>query len=383
MPDLAKLNAKLQAEIAVRERAEALFRRIISATPNGIILTDAEGKVRLINSRVATMFGYGEAELLGQPLEMLLPPAIRDHHQRLREAYMEAPQERMMGEGRDLFGLHRLGHTFPVEVGLNPIQLPEGMHVLASIVDITERKRAEDQLRRHAAKLEKSNRELDEFAYVASHDLRSPLQGVKNLASWIKEDNEHLLPEESRRHLDLMHQRLARMERLLDDLLEYSRVGRMHQAVSEVDVGQLLETIVDSLPRPEAMQVVIDRSLPTLLTMRAPLDLVFRNLIQNAIKHHHRAQGRIEITCQEEGDSYLFGVRDDGPGIGVEFHDRIFKMFETLKPRDTVEGSGMGLSIVQKTVETIGGRIYLESSKGAGAAFYFTWPKRLSTGEDL
>lgn len=247
--------------------------------------------------------------------------------------------------------------------------------------EIEERKRAEKQILRHTCELARSNQELDEFAYVASHDLRSPLQAVKNLANWIRDDNQDTLSDESVRHLELMHQRIGRMERLLDDLLHYSRVGRTQQAIQTTDVQEVLEAIVDSLSRPDAMQIKIGSNMPVLTTFKVPLDLVFRNLIQNAIKHHDRNDGQIVITCQESGEFYQFQVRDDGPGVALEFHDRIFKMFETLRPRDDVEGSGMGLSIAKKTVETVEGKVWLESEPGNGAAFYFLWPKTVTGGE--
>ncbi|PQO41743.1 hypothetical protein C5Y97_03215 [Blastopirellula marina] len=243
--------------------------------------------------------------------------------------------------------------------------------------EIAERKRAERNLRKHMKQLERSNQELDEFAYIASHDLRSPLQGVKNLASWIRDDNEGKLPEDSVRHIELMQQRILRMENLLDDLLQYSRIGRTNQEIQEVDTGKLIISIVDSLQCPTSMQIEIGSEMPVFNTMKVPLDLTLRNLVQNAIKHHDREDGHIRITSQDAGAFYEFTVQDDGPGIPAEFHERVFKMFETLRPRDTVEGSGMGLSIVKKTVEAINGQVKLESEVGQGTTFRILWPKVL------
>lgn len=244
--------------------------------------------------------------------------------------------------------------------------------------EIAERKRAEQELLRHMQQLEKTNQELDEFAYIASHDLRSPLQGVKNLASWVRDDNEGKLPEESVRHIDLMQQRIKRMESLLDDLLQYSRIGRTNQELQEVDVGEVLSSIIESLPHPDSMQIEIGPGMPVFRTMKVPLDLTLRNLIQNAIKHHGREDGHIRITSHEAGNYYEFEVKDDGPGIPTEFHERIFKMFETLRPRDAVEGSGMGLAIVIKTVEAIDGKVELESTVGQGSTFRIRWPKEIA-----
>lgn len=381
LPNLEKMNAQLEAEIAERRRAEVLFRTIFSSVPNGIIMVDPEGILKMVNHRVTQMFGYAEEDLIGQSVEMLMPNAIRDQHREMRESFFKAPDLRMMGEGRDLFARGKSGNEFPVEIGLNPIQIGDEQFVLASIVDISERKRSERSLADYTRQLEKSNEELDEFAYVASHDLRSPLQAVKNLANWIRDDNAETLSDESVRHVDLMHQRIQRMERLLDDLLQYSRVGRVEQSIAEVDVARLLDAIIDTLPRPEGIQVHVEPGMPVLRTLRAPLDMTLSNLIQNAIKHHDRSEGKITVSCEDAGEYFRFSVADDGPGISPEFHERIFKMFETLRPRDDVEGSGMGLSLVEKTVETMGGRVSLESEPGQGSTFSFTWPKNTPLGD--
>ncbi|MEW4565609.1 ATP-binding protein [Bremerella sp. JC770] len=380
LPNLEKMNAQLEAEIAERRRAEVLFRSIFSGVPNGIIMVDPSGILKMVNPRIAQMFGYAEEELVGQAVEKLIPASIQEQHKQLRESFFESPRMRMMGEGRDLYAVRKDGTDLPVEIGLNPIQIGSDHFVLASIVDISERKRSEKSLAEYTQQLEKSNEELDEFAYVASHDLRSPLQAVKNLANWIRDDNE-ALPAESVRHIELMHQRIDRMERLLDDLLQYSRVGRTQQSIGEVDVAQLLDMIIDSLPHPEAMTIKVQPGMPILRTLSAPLDLTFRNLIQNGIKHHNREDGSITVSYQDLGDFCQFSVQDDGPGISPEFHQRIFKMFETLRPRDDIEGSGMGLSIVEKTVQTVGGRISIESQPGQGSTFSFTWPKDAPQGD--
>lgn len=383
LPDLEKLKEKLEAEIADRTRAEVLFRSVFSAVPNGLVVVDQGGRITLANQRMMEMFDYHVEELVGQPIECLVPEEMREKHVGLREAYCHAPIGRMMGERQYLEGVKKSGERFPIEVGLNPAEISGELCVIASIVDVTERKEAENKLLRHTRQLEKSNCDLDEFAYVASHDLRSPLQGVKNLANWIRDDNQDKLSEDSQRHLELMQQRIGRMERLLDDLLHYSRIGRVEQALSHVDVSQLLENIIDSLPRPDGISVTVQPEMPVLETPIAPLDLALRNLIQNAIKHHDRAEGKIVISVSDQGDFFHFSVSDDGPGILPEFHDRVFKMFETLQPRDDVEGSGMGLSIVKKSVENMGGRIWVESQLGQGATFTFSWPKQVPREEPV
>jgi PAS domain S-box-containing protein len=233
----------------------------------------------------------------------------------------------------------------------------------------------EQRVAERTAKLESSNRELDQFAYVASHDLKAPLRAISHLATWISEDAQAVLPAASQEHLAKLHRRIKRMEQLLDDLLAYSRAGRMEYPPERVDVAALVKDIIETLAPPSGFTVTVHEPMPTFVTARTPLETTLRNLIANAIKHHDRPDGHVHVTAQDEGDVVTFTVTDDGPGIAPEFHQRIFEMFKTLQPRDQVEGSGVGLAIVKKTVETRGGTIQVESDAGRGANFRFTWPK--------
>lgn len=233
----------------------------------------------------------------------------------------------------------------------------------------------EQRVAERTVELERSIKELDQFAYIASHDLKAPLRAIQHLASWIAEDAGALLPEPSQRHLEKMQGRITRMERLLDDLLAYSRAGRYHGQVAEVDSGAVVNDVIDLLGPPPGFVITGAEEMPKLTTHRAPLELVFRNLIQNAIKHHHRTQGHIEVTARDLGNFIEFSVQDDGPGIDPAFHERIFQLFQTLRPRDEIEGSGMGLAIIKKTVETQGGVVSVTSTPGQGATFRFNWPK--------
>lgn len=258
---------------------------------------------------------------------------------------------------------------------------------LAVFVDISERKKAETVLqqlntildlrvRERTAELERSNRDLDQFAYVASHDLKSPLRGIDHLASWISADAADLLPAASKEHLNKLRKRITRMEKLLDDLLAYSRAGRHRHPPELVNTASLLQDVIEFLALPPGFTVHIAETMPTLKTERTPLETVFRNLLSNACKHHdHPAAGAAWVNAIDQGDWIAFTVTDNGPGIAPEHHERIFQIFQTLKPRDQVEGSGIGLTVVQRLVESRGGEIQIESHLGAGATFRFTWPK--------
>jgi len=226
--------------------------------------------------------------------------------------------------------------------------------------------------------IEAVNKELDEFAYVASHDLKAPLRVIENASHWLEEDLAEHLTDETRSSMQLLRGRVKRMERLLDDLLEYSRVGRkFDERFAEMVTGDVLtNNILELLSPPESFAVVVDPRFAEIRVARMPLQQILMNLIGNAIKHHDKKQGRIEVTVEGDGENYIFAVKDDGPGIPKQYHDTVFKMFQTLKPRDQVEGSGMGLAIVRKNVELFGGTIELDSDGGRGAVFRLTWPKR-------
>ncbi|MBR8831282.1 MAG: Adaptive-response sensory-kinase SasA [Chroococcopsis gigantea SAG 12.99] len=223
------------------------------------------------------------------------------------------------------------------------------------------------------ATLEKRNQELDQFVYVASHDLKSPLRAIANIATWLGEDLQDKLTHETAYQLNILQGRVHRMEKLIDGLLLYYRVGRRKMKSEKVAVGQLLLEVIDCLAPDDRFLISIAPDLPTLRTVRILLEQVFTNLIGNAIKHHHPAGGKIEINARREGDYYEFSVGDDGPGIDPQFHDRVFSLFQTLEPHAS-DNTGIGLTIVKKIVETEGGKISMDSGEGKGTIVYFTWP---------
>ncbi|MBV9773942.1 MAG: PAS domain S-box protein, partial [Gemmatimonadetes bacterium] len=259
---------------------------------------------------------------------------------------------------------------------------PGGRDILVHAVEVTTQVRARkeveqkaEELSRLARALEVSNRELDQFAYAASHDLKAPLRGIANLSQWIEDDLADRFTDEARENMRLLRGRVHRMEGLIDGILQYSRAGRVQERTERVDVGRLVEEVVDLLAPPPEVVFQVGPGLPVLETERLPLQQVLMNLIGNAVKYARVAEPRVEVAAEDRGDAWELRVSDNGPGIAPEYHDRIFGIFQTLQSRDEVEGTGIGLSIVKKVVESRGGRVWVESEEGAGATFHVLWPK--------
>jgi len=245
-----------------------------------------------------------------------------------------------------------------------------------SIAELDDRIAAQARLSRLIADLERSNNELDNFAYGASHDLKAPLRGIRNLAEWITADVKDSASADTLENLAMLHNRVERLDLLLDSLLEYSRIGRAGGAPENVDSAKMVADIAEYIaPRP-GFTIACRGDLPEIHTHKASLEQVLRNLIGNGLKHHDRDTGTVCVSAREIGDKVEFRVEDDGPGVPKAYHERIFQMFQTLKSRDEMEGSGMGLAIVKKSVEVHAGKISVESAPpGRGTAFVFTWEK--------
>ena len=342
--------------IRTSRRAQAVYDR----AADGIILVNASGTIVGVNPAAASMFGRSEESLTGSQIESVIP----------RGSPIMAAGGALATEAR-----RDNGEFFPVEVSFASLENDGETAFVGIIRDISERKAADDKLQHALAELERSNSELDKFAYVASHDLKAPLRVIDNASHWLEEDLSPHLTDDTRETLELLRGRVRRMERLLEDLLAYSRIGRETRARRVVDGKELMDDVLALAGAPESFEITLDGDFAAARLQLMPLKNVLLNLVVNALKHHDRAEGRICVSLSEEADGYVFAVSDDGPGIPAEYQTKIFEMFQTLRPRDEVEGSGMGLAMVQKYVTLQGRTITVESDGIRGTTFRFGWPK--------
>jgi len=365
-------------DISERKALQHRFRLALESAPTGMIMTDAQGDITLLNKQTELMFGFSRHELLGQSINKLLPDSAKTAHPKHLQSFFNQPSARTMGAGREVMGRHKNGSDIPIEISLNPINDGSDIEVIAAITDISLRSDQRRAISHYTAELELVNKELDHYAYIASHDLKAPLKGIGQLASWIEEDLADRLDDRTQQYLHLMKNRIARLEKLLDDLLTYSRAGWTHGTFSEISSQQLVDDCFALTNAPKGFTLRSQLGLASLTTLHIPLELIVRNLLHNAVKHHDKNTGLITVTAEEHSDSYRFTVTDDGPGIPPQHHAKVFEIFQTLRPRDEVEGSGIGLALVKKAVERYKGSIHIESSGLRGTTFVVTWPKEKS-----
>ena len=374
MATIHDITRRKQAEEALRE-SDARMRAIFDTAVDGIVTIDEGGIIERFNPAAERMFGYSEAEVVGNNVSMLMPSPYREAHDGYLAHYLQTGEKKIIGIGREVVGLRKDGTTFPMDLAVGETRLGERRMFAGTVRDISERKRAEEQRTLLVRELESANEELKNFAYVVSHDLKAPLRAIGSLADWLSADYADKFDAEGKEHMRLLVGRVRRMDSLIDGILLYSRVGRVKETALPVDLDRLVHEVIDLLAPPPNIVVTIENPLPTIVIEPTRIQQVFQNLLSNAIKYMDKPDGKIRLACVAEGSEWKFSVADNGPGIEERHFDRIFQLFQTLTPRDKVESTGVGLSLVKKIVEMYGGRVWVESSMGEGSTFFFTLPR--------
>lgn len=365
--------------VSERLKANEQLRLVVESAPNAMILTDSTGKISMVNKQTEVLFGYERNELIGNKVEILVPQRMKQRHPHHRQKFYEHPKARPMGAGRDLYGVKKDGTEIPVEIGLNPIEKDGEQLVLASVIDITERKKNEEAIRSYARQIEEKNKELEEFTNVASHDLREPLNSIISLTELLIQRKSNQLDEDGIKMLDYIGKSSSRMTELIMGLLDYARLGNSKELVL-TDLNELLMTVLldlDSSVKASNAEVRVGE-MPVINVYAMEFRLLFQNLISNAIKYRKPdVAPRISVSAQQVKNGWEFAVSDNGIGIPEGQKEKVFNLFHRAHRRSQYEGTGIGLAHCRKITELHRGRIWVESELGKGSTFYFFIPSGL------
>jgi hypothetical protein len=402
--DLLQQQATTLAEqAATLHRAEQRFRSLLEAAPDAMVICRETGEIILVNSRTESLFGYSRQELINEHVRLLVPEWKYDAILSAEDEFL-GTRVPLPGASQELSGIGHDGSNFPIEISLSPLEVDEGLLITTAIRDITRRKRieeerarAEEKIRQLNAHLEelnahleervverteellRSNEELAQFAYVASHDLQEPLRTVSVYTQLLAKRCGHLLQDDARQFMGYIVENAQRMELLIHDLLDFSRVdgrGADYFTLTSCD-DALDEALANLKARIEETGAVITRDpLPEIQGDPVQLIRLFQNLTINSIKYRHPGRiPKIHISAEQDGSEWKFSVKDNGIGIEPQYVEKVFGIFKRLHGREN-PGTGMGLAICKKIVIRHGGRIWVESEIGAGATFFFTMPAR-------
>ena len=375
---LERENGLLRQEKGRRPAVEEQLRESLSmleATADGMAVVDLSGKIKGFNRQFQRLWGLPDAILethrrddaAAFVLDQLKDP---DAFEAKRKEFRHTPEA-------EIFEVLEFKDGRVLECHAQP-QVIDGRVVgrVWAFRDVTERREAEKRQTQLLQKMSQINEELSHFAYVVSHDLKAPLRGIRLITEWLCEDYGDKLGAEAQEQMTLLQSRVNRMHNLIDGVLQYSRVGRIKEDIVEVDLNKLLPMILEAIVPPEHIRITVGRGLPTLACEKTRITQVFQNLLTNAVKFMDKPRGEIHVSCVAETGFWKFGVTDNGPGIEEKHFERIFRIFQTLAPKDEYESTGVGLTLAKKIVEWYGGRVWVESEVGRGSTFFFTFPKK-------
>lgn len=361
---------KITRDITEKRKAEEKFHSLLDSAPDATVIVNEQGLIQMTNTQTEKLFGYTRDQLLGKPVEILIPTELRNKHVHHRADFAKSSKVRAMGVGIELNAVKRDGSMFPVEISLSPIQTEEGMLISASVRDISHRKALENELK-------KTNTELEAFTYSVSHDLRAPLRGIIGFTSVLEEEYSDKLDAEAKRITTIIKDNTIKMGRLIDDLLSFSRTGRQEINKTDINTSAMVHEIMEELTdQSKADQIKWDiRKLLPLKGDISTIRQVWINLLSNAIKYTgNKMNPHIEIGSWTEKGYTVCYVKDNGVGFDELYKDKLFKVFQRLHDVGDFDGTGVGLALVEKIVSKHGGRVWAEGKINEGATFYFALP---------
>lgn len=376
------ITDRKQAEEAIKNSREQL-ELLVDSLPSLLAYVDSEQRYLYVNQAYANWYGKPKEAFVGQLVSTIVPEksyqgALPHIHAVLQGEHLSFENVGYDAEGR----VRAVRATYIPHIDAHG----EVKAFIAMVEDISQQKQAEQEIRtlnaeleervrRRTAELEAINKELNNFAYVVSHDLKAPLRGISRLADWLTTDYADVIDDKGKKMAALLIGRVTRMDNLIDGILNYSRIGRLEQPHETIALTELVHEVLDLLNPPDSIHVIVDAGLPVIVASRTRMMQVFQNLIGNAIKFMNKTPGKIRVQCEDDGSHWTFTITDNGPGIEERFQERIFQIFQTLQPRDKVESTGIGLALVKKIIELYGGKVWVESTIEQGSTFVFTLPK--------
>ena len=380
--ELFKTNREL-SRIAQEKTEEAAstnkrLEEVVSSISEVLVQLDREGNFIYLNNAWEVVTGYTVANSLGKNWLDFIPASSRGNFEALFSSGIKTMEDTVK-----IITANRTEISLGISLGHHISADDRHVGYIGTFVDISQRVEAERKLKSYMRDLEKINAELDQFAYVVSHDLKAPLRAINNLSEWIEEDISHLLEGDTQEQFKLLRGRVHRMESLINGILSYSRAGRIKTAKERFLVRTVVEELCDTLSMKQSTRFFINGDLELeLVSEKITLNQILQNLVSNGIKYNDKPNIEITIGWTELESNVEFYVKDNGPGINKEFHERIFIIFQTLQSRDEVESTGVGLAIVKKIIDEKGGVIRIESTMGEGTTFFFSWPKNEAKESD-
>lgn len=405
----AKRHRKTQAELVVaigsleeqKSAAEAAqkassdqaarIKGIVDSVVDAIITISPQGMIESFNTAAETIFGYGAEEVMGKNVKMLMPAPYQQEHDGYLQNYMDTGLKTVIGVGREVVGKRKDGSTFPMELAVSEVQLKDQRLFTGIVRDITERKEAEQQqavlnlkiafqaqeIAQNNTALKKSNEELKQFAYVASHDLQEPLRKVNSFCQLLRDEYSDQLDDSAKSYIRFAVDGATRMRNLVSDLLDYSRVETQGKPLEPTDANEAYSVAIENLRLTieENDATITAEPLPTIQADQDQLVRLFQNLIGNAIKYRGESPPEIQIRVQEQDLNWEISIQDNGIGMEPRYYERIFVMFQRLHARDEYSGTGIGLAICKRIVDRLSGRLWVESEPGVGSTFFISIPK--------